>query len=199
MADFRTTLRGKLPGDVWQFGFVLSSDEGIQGVADAVAAQMQAYLSTTIKAQYPGSVSFDSVYVSELATGTGTVLNTAEAAIGIAGTSAQAALPPQVSLCVSVLPVNGTSRGRFYLPPMVTGQLATSGRVSATTTQQQADAWQGFFSALGQLSAPCRLGIWRTSSQSFAAARGISIGDVLDTQRRRRNKLIEARVERNVL
>jgi hypothetical protein len=43
------------------------------------------------------------------------------------------------------------------------------------------------------MSAPSRLGIWRTGANTFVGSKGISVGDVIDTQRRRRNKAIESR------
>jgi hypothetical protein len=199
MAFFRTNYRGRLPGDIWQFGFVMQSDEGIDGLADRMGSQMVSTLTATIRGYFGTGVVFDDVYVSEIAEGSGTVLNTAVQAVNVAGTVGSAVLPPQTSVAVSILPLAGTQRGRFYLPPMAPVVLGTNGRITSAVQTALADAFQGFFSALGSAGAPARLGIWRTSGQSFAAARGIQVGDVIDTQRRRRNKLIESRVDRLVL
>lgn len=199
MTFYRATFRGKLPSDVWQFGFVLQSDDFIQEVANDVAGQFITSYGTTQRADFPNTVTFDDVLVSEITQGSGAVVDSAVATVGTAGTAATACMPPQCALVVSVLPVNGTARGRFYLPPMVPGLLNLNGRVSSTGRDRHADAWQSFFAALGGMSAPSRLGIWRTAGQQFAASKGISVGDVIDTQRRRRNKAIEQRVTRLVL
>jgi len=44
-----------------------------------------------------------------------------------------------------------------------------------------------------------RLGIWRSTTNAFVASKGISIGNVWDTQRRRRNKILESRTSFLVL
>lgn len=199
MAYFRATFRGKVPSDVFQFGMVLQSDDGIQNLADDVAGQFVTAYGTTQRADFATTVTFDDVYVSEITQGTGTVVDTAVATIGTAGTAATSCMPPQVSMCVSILPVTGTVRGRFYLPPMVGGVLNINGRTSSTVVARHADAWQALLNALGSLSGPARLGIWRTGSNTFVGSKGISIGDVFDTQRRRRNKALEVRTTRLVL
>lgn len=199
MGEFRANFRGRLSGDIWQYGMVFQSDEDIEGLASRLASQKTSMLTATLRGHMATTTVYDDVYVSELATGTGAVLNTAQAPIGVAGTVASGSLPPQCSIAVGILPVTGTARGRFYLPPFTPATLSPTGRFSSAIQTQWADALQGFFSALGGATSPARLGIWRVGPQSFFAARGIQIGDVFDTQRRRRNKLIETRLDRMVL
>jgi hypothetical protein len=193
MAYFRATFRGKVPSDVYQFGFILQSDDGIQNIADDVAGAFITAYGTTQRADFPSTVTFDDVYVSEVSQGTGVVVDTAAATIGTAGTAATNCLPPQCAMVVSVLPVTGTVRGRYYLPPFNSGVLNLQGRMSSTARDRHGAAWQAFFNALGAMSAPSRLGIWRTGANTFVGSKGISVGDVIDTQRRRRNKAIESR------
>jgi hypothetical protein len=102
-------------------------------------------------------------------------------------------------MCVSVLPVSGITRGRFYLPPMNQGTTTGSGGIGSSAVTRHGTALKAFFDDLGSDSEPARLGIWRTSSNSFVASKGLSIGNVWDTQRRRRNKILETRTEFLVL
>lgn len=199
VAFFRATIRGKVPSDVYQFGFILQSDDGVSNLADDVAGAFITAYGTTQRADFPNTVTFDDVYVSEVSQGTGVVVDTAVATIGTAGTAATNCLPPQCAMVISVLPVVGTVRGRFYLPPFNSGILNIQGRMSSTGRDRHGNAWQAFFNALGSMSSPARLGIWRTGSNTFVASKGVSAGDVIDTQRRRRNKAIESRANFLVL
>jgi hypothetical protein len=199
MAFYRTTIRGKVPGDIYQFGFMLQSDDGVSNVADQVAGAFTTAYGTTQRADFNTGVTFDDVLVQELSAGSGAVVDAAVAAIGTAGTASVGMLPPQASMCVSVLPVTGIHRGRFYLPPMNQGATTTAGRIGSSKVTTHGNAWQAFFNDIGGDTAPSRLGIWRSTTNAYVASKGISIGDVWDTQRRRRNKLIEVRTEFLVL
>lgn len=199
MSEFRISTRGRLPGDIWQFGFMLQYDGFASDLANTVASQWQAMLTPSLQADMNTGVIWDSVVASQLTTGSGVVVESAEAPIGRAGTASVGMMPPQCSVCVTILGIGTTTKGRFYLPPFNQGCLTSAGRLATSKRDAWADALDGFFGGLGGASSPARLGIWRTSSQSFIGAQGISIGDVIDTQRRRRNKLIEARTERFTL
>jgi hypothetical protein len=188
----RCTVRGRLTGDIWQFGFVLQSDEDLQIMADAVADAVDGYLTTCL-GDYPSSVVWDDVVAAELETGTGRVTETTTAALSVASTGSQAAWPGQVATCVSIAPITGTTHGRFYLPPMGTGQIDSTGALGSTIRTKHVNALKTLFDTMSARTSPARLGIWRTTSQSFIGARAVSIGSVLDTQRRRRNKRIESR------
>lgn len=199
MGFFRTTIRGKVPGDIYQFGFVLEHGSDISGLADMVAGAFTTAYGTTQRADFNSGVTFDDVLVQELSAGSGAVVDAAVKVIGTAGTGAVGMLPPQSSMCVSVLPVNGIVRGRFYLPPMNQGTTTTSGGIGSSAVTRHGTALQAFFNDLGADSEPARLGIWRSTTNAFVASRGISVGNVWDTQRRRRNKILETRTTFGVL
>jgi hypothetical protein len=199
MAFFRTTIRGKVPGDIYQFGFVLQHDSDIAGLAEMVAGAWTTAYGTTQRADFNTGVTFDDVLVQELSAGTGTVIDAAVEPIGTAGTASVGMLAPQTSMCVSVLPVTGVVRGRFYLPPMNQGATTATGQIGGSKVTVHGTALQAFFNDLGGDSEPARLGIWRSTTNAFVASKGISIGNVWDTQRRRRNKLVEVRTEFLVL
>jgi hypothetical protein len=84
-------------------------------------------------------------------------------------------------------------RGRFYLPlPMITP--GSDGRIATGSRDPVVTAAAAFLTALNAVSAGAKVGVY--SRKSGAAAHRIvtsmSVGRVLDTQRRRRNKLVEA-------
>jgi hypothetical protein len=199
MAYFRTTIRGKVPGDIYQFGFVLQHDSDISGLAAMVAGAWTTAYGTTQRADFNTGVTFDDVLVQELSEGSGNVVDSAVDTIGTAGTASVGMLPPQASMCVSVLPVSGITRGRFYLPPMNQGATTATGGIGSSKVTTHGNALKAFFDDLGADSEPARLGIWRTASNAFVASKGLSIGNVWDTQRRRRNKILETRTEFLVL
>lgn len=192
MAFRRCTVRGRLPGDVWQFGFTLQSDEDLQIMTDAVAGAVNAYV-TARALDYSPNVAWDDVVCSELETGTGRVIDSAQAALTSQGTRTSAMLPGQNALCVSILPVTGIDRGRFYLPPMTTTQLALDGALAPADRATTATALGTLFDTLSARTSPARLGIWRAKTNSYIGARALSVGSVWDTQRRRRNKRLETR------
>lgn len=198
MPDRRAIVRGRSASDVWMMSFALQSDEDLQLMADAVKGAVDTYITARV-ADFHTSIKFDDVVVQQLESGTGRVTDTAQSVLSRAGSAAVACLPPQNTVCVTVLPVSGVTTGRFFLPPPTINALASDGRLLTTWRDAQATALQTLFAALGARSSPARLGIWRQTTGSFLGSKGISVGDVVDTQRRRRNKLIESRITKLVL
>ena len=92
-----------------------------------------------------------------------------------------------ISLITAV--ANRHGRGRFYLPPLAAAVLA-AGRLSPTTVSSLQTAATSFFDSLvtGGLTPVVRNRIGHVSTPVTEAR----VGDVIDTQRRRRNKLVEA-------
>ena len=82
---------------------------------------------------------------------------------------------------------------------MTQNALDPSGTFPISNRDTTATALQTLVQTLGSRSSPARLGIWRQKTGSFVGSKGISIGNVWDTQRRRRNKLIESRITKLVL
>jgi hypothetical protein len=122
----------------------------------------------------------------------------AQSTLTALSTRAAPTLPGQISQCVSVLPLTGITTGRFYLPPFYNGLLQTDGSIAASARTDTLNALKTLFDTLSARTSPARLGIWRSSSNSFVGARAISCGSVLDTQRRRRNKRLETRTTMSI-
>jgi hypothetical protein len=109
-----------------------------------------------------------------------------------AGASTEETLPAQCACVVSTRSALATrsGRGRFYLPPFdVT--VMSSGLLSAAAVGTTLAAAQALFSSLdGAGLSPVLL---NRSTMVQTPITSIDVGNVIDTQRRRRNKLIEAR------
>lgn len=112
----------------------------------------------------------------------------------IAG-SGTANMPPQCSLVVTLLTgVAGRSgRGRFYWPHV--GGSVTSAGKSSLVSGTTASAWADLLSNWGTLlpSADITVAVASETQGTITPVITASVGDVVDTQRRRRDGLVEAR------
>ena len=99
-------------------------------------------------------------------------------------------LPFQCATVISLLTASATrhGRGRFYLPPLAASTLDT-GKVSSAAITSLDTAWTAFFDSLNTdgVSPVVRNRTGHISTPVTSAR----VGDVFDTQRRRRNKLVE--------
>lgn len=112
-------------------------------------------------------------------------------------------LPPQDALVVSTYRDDPTTyhtnrasrRGRFYLPTMDAGMLSSQGVVSGTHQAGILGQAAAFISDLYALSLPSGATLWPSVlSRKLVEEGGITyvgVGVIMDTQRRRRNKLVE--------
>lgn len=125
----------------------------------------------------------------------------------ITGSSAINTLPPQCSLVVTLLsdrPRGKASKGRMYLPGIATLPDAATGKLLSATVGAIADNLKTFFDALvGHVDIPDQLILAAkgtgpvpalTAQNDFVET--IRVGDVIDTQRRRRNGLVETYTSR---
>lgn len=123
---------------------------------------------------------------------TGKNLSKVETAETLVGTNASECLPPQCSCCVSLttaLPQK-KGRGRFYLPAFGVDQIA-GGRIIAAATASVKNAAQALIQSLN--GAGYTVVIYHRSDRTHDNVTGGNVGNVFDTQRRRRNKLVEVR------
>lgn len=90
---------------------------------------------------------------------------------------------------------NKSGRGRFYLPNYATDK-CTAGRINSTAVTQTATAAQKFIQSLN--GAGYTVCIYHRSTKTHDNVVTVNVGDVFDTQRRRRDKLVEARTSLSV-
>jgi hypothetical protein len=99
-------------------------------------------------------------------------------------------LPFQCATVISLLTASATrhGRGRFYLPPL-SATFLLNGKLNSTAMTTLDTAWTAFFDSLNTDGVnPVVRNRTGHISTPVTSAR---VGDVIDTQRRRRNKLTE--------
>jgi hypothetical protein len=117
-------------------------------------------------------------------------VDTAQSIVGVAVGSA---MPGDVALVVSLRTAlaNRSGRGRFYLPQPAASQLTTTGKVLADLISDIGSSlsagWAVYNSGLD------RPVVYSRTHKSTNNITTFDIGDLYDTQRRRENKVLEAR------
>jgi hypothetical protein len=108
--------------------------------------------------------------------------------VGVAATSSDAALPPQVSTTVTLMTPLRKYWGRMYLPAPRTGALNASGTSRGRWDTGFVDDWcddtKDMFNDLGAIGLiPA---VYSRAGNAFMAVTGVEVDDVPDIQRRRR-------------
>jgi len=176
-------------------GWHMQRDGDVFAAGDQAEAAVETFL-TAQAALWTPTVVFDLLITQEIDEGTGAVVAVAENTLGQAGTSPDAQLPAEVAICVSIKALVGVVAGRFYLPAPSRGSLTTPGQFNSALRDDLADDLKTMFDALATAGTPMRLGIYRPTTNNFVGAGTINVGNVFDSQRRRRNKLVEVRATR---
>jgi hypothetical protein len=200
MSLWKIAYTGNLPGgDVFQHGIHLSTDDGvlISAVATQAVAAHTALLTTAsgLQTLYRTDMQWAGVIVEEIAVADGSVIQTDVVTVSRAGTNANPMLPSECAICVTfrTATITRSGRGRWYLPAPSTNELTTTGRLISGALTALVTSHSAFFTAL-QATLPGGNAV--VYSKHDAAAYPITsfdVGDVVDAQRRRRNKLVESR------
>jgi len=168
-------------------------------LTDAVAGvtAFATYLSTSanFRARFTNSNQFQNPKVSEVDQATGQVLATAFVNVAFSGSGLGNPLPPQVATVVTLRTGSAlrTQVGRYYLPAFVVSDVTSAGRLSATPLGQVLTELVAAHNAEITAMSGGAVIIYSRKLRSDAVVTTISIGDVFDTQRRRRDKLAETR------
>lgn len=196
MALYRHRLEGFFPGEVWSFG--LYSDSTL-----SVAASQSAFMTgvtnfwSEVAPLICADVGTNRATTVELDPLTGKQLTGAEDTRADVGTSVATCLPfqcaPVVSLRTATLSRAG--RGRFYAPSLAVDQV-DAGRLLTAARDTLADGALALVNGL--TAAGGNIVIYHRALGTTSLVTSLDVGDVIDTQRRRRNKLIEARTSRPV-
>jgi hypothetical protein len=195
---------GSLPGgDEWSCGLRMYVPTGITPINDptvlaGVSAAVSAFHTAAGTQISPGAkltfakmnlVGVDGHYVD---------LTTHETVFAsLAGGGSGSNTPPnQVALAVTLetgYARGPAHRGRFYLPMPMT-PLASDGRIATGSRDPVAATAATFLAALNAVTANAKVGVFsrKAGVAGHRAVTLMSVGRVLDTQRRRRNKLVEA-------
>jgi hypothetical protein len=195
----KTVISGTLAGgEQFAFGFQAqgNSDDAqfaltqYQGVV--VGALNGNLLTTSVLALFPTSTVFTTVTSYLYKGGTGAAFTVQTSLSGKAGTASSSALPNQCAIVVSLLTgIPGRStRGRAYLPGFasvsmggVTGQLQTGG------VAQVCNAFAAMLSGIKDTTNGRSPVIASATHGLMTPITGVAIDTIVDTQRRRRDKL----------
>lgn len=189
--------------ETFTFGLHVTSSASTAAVADSWAAALTEAWSGAgtpagaLNAAYSAGVVINQATAALLTQTSGQQTARADRAVNLVGTSAEDSLPPQVAVVVSLRTevANRSGRGRFYLPAPAVNAVS-AGRFTTALQQNFVNAWTRAFAALDSAGATpvlfSRTTFANTTITSF------NIGDVFDTQRSRRNQLVESRISGTV-
>jgi len=200
MAFYRGTVKGHLEGgEIFNFTTHYSAvtgqaATGATALADAVTLMWSGTNSPAgnITALYPAAIGVDRVVMDELDS-SGKNVSQGRASLSLVGTGTDEPLPPQNAVVVSLRSDTPTraGRGRFFLPSPVVTTVIDQRLDSAAQTDILHGAQAMLNHMIGLSFQPV---IFHRFDPTETDVVSIDVGDVFDTQRRRRNKLVETRV-----
>lgn len=196
MALFKHTLQGTFPGEVWSFGLHTTGNLTVSAAETAWATAVGGFW-TSAGLLFANEVVATATTTAELDQATGKQLTRVETGSSLIGSAASESLPYQCAPAVSFRTNLATraGRGRFYAPSLAVEFVAGGKMTSAAQTALLAGA-EDMVNAL--TAAGLTTVLYGRTSHATQEVTRIDVGDVIDTQRRRRNKLVESRVSVNV-
>lgn len=211
MSYIRVMLRGTLPnGEVWSvnpaYNETTDAPSWDQGRGNAAAAAIGALLPPVdLRALASSAAVLASVRIERRSDG-GTLIGAAEAGYSAGWAAAGSASKPAQTSCVislrSTTP-GASGRGRLYWPALGSTLAAATLRLSSPTPAAVAEAARSYLDSIetalknnlqpaGSLIDYTLCVVSPTTSQRHDISR-IEVGDILDVQRRRRDKMVETR------
>jgi len=189
---FHHTLEGTTPDGSWSFG-VWTTNTGDDAAAALTKFQtaVAAMWASGIDAFISDQVAYTAQKVVTVDQSTGRQIARADGAVTDAGADTGETLPPQVALAVTLRTALATraGRGRIYLPPFAVSQMAT-GRMNATNKGTTLTAVKGMFDTL--ISDGHTPVLYGRTAHTVTPITTLALGDVFDTQRRRRDSYVES-------
>lgn len=197
MALYRHLATGTTPGEVFNWSLWTDGEISLTAAQSAWEGFLTTYLSGPMAALFSADVVTTGASTAEITVATGRQVTRVDGGVNLPGTSTADMLPFQCAEVVSLRTffTAATARGRFYLPPMSVAHV-TNGRLTAAAVGTVADATQNML--LGLPSAGLTPVVYSRTARAAVTINRIKVDDVIDTQRRRRNKLVGVSEERNV-
>lgn len=196
MALFKHTLQGTFPGEVWSFGIHTLGNLTVSAAQAAWTTAVGGFW-TSAGPLFANEVVATATTTAELNQATGKQLTRVEDGSSLIGSSTAESLPFQCAPAVSFRTNLATraGRGRFYAPSLAVAFVA-SGKMTSAAQNGLLDGAEAMINSL--TAAGLTTVLYGRTSHATQEVTRIDVGDVIDTQRRRRNKLVENRVSANV-
>jgi hypothetical protein len=201
MAIYRLTQQGHLlDGEIWNATLHINHLSGdgaalLTTCAEAVTLLWQGppTPANSIQQLVPTTIGLDEIVLDQL-NGIGRNVEQFRTPLSLDGTDASDVLPFQCSVAVSTrtdLPTRA-GRGRFFLPPFGL-DTAVAGLFDGTAAAQVARAAKAM---VDHINAGTTFGcvVYHRASNDGDFITSVDVGNVFDTQRRRRNQITETRV-----
>ena len=198
MTLFHHTLEGTTPDGNWSFGlWTTNTGDDVGAALTKFQTAVAAMWATDMDAYISDQVSYTAQKVVSVDPSSGKQIARADGVVTDAGANTGETLPPQIALAVSLRTALATraGRGRFYLPPFAVDQVLNGRLVSATQTDVLDQVKQMFDSLVANSHTPV---IFHRTLASTTPITTLAVGDVFDTQRRRRDSYQEAYVSDTV-
>lgn len=192
MAVFRHVMSGTTPGESWSCTLYTTGSGTLAAAQTTWTTAIGDFWTGQLDGVVTADVEVTEASTASIDTATGKQLSRLLDDVSHPGVATGEMLPFQCATSISWRTAVATraGRGRIYLPPLAASTLAT-GRLSSAAATTIATAAGQLVSALdgGGLA----LILFGRETHTQTPVTGGDVGDVIDTQRRRRNKLIEVR------
>lgn len=192
MPLYHHTFKGTTPGESWSFNIHTTGAGDLAAAQAGAVAAANAFWTGHFDALTTADVAMTEVTTASLNEATDKQISRLADDVNLPGVATGQSLPPQVALGVSWQTNLATraGRGRIYLPPIAVS-FVFGERANMTSVNGVVAGINAFWAALN--TAGLQLVIrGKTSHVSTPVTRG-NVGNVFDTQRRRRSKLVEVR------
>jgi len=190
MALYRLVASGTTPGESFTFTMHaeanLSTGDAATAFSDALTACWAAGMDDLTTPEVDLTLA-SAAAINEATDGQ---ITRVEVVLALTGVADAEMLPFQCATVITLLTASATrhGRGRFYLPPLAASFLL-NGKLNSSAMTALDTAWTAFFDSLN--TDGVNPVVRNRTGHISTPVTGARVGDVIDTQRRRRNKLVE--------
>lgn len=179
-------------GETWMFSWWGESASAIDTVHPTSVDWINTFWTGGYDAFCTAGVQVTGVNTREIVQGTGRQVRLRQSAVSLVGASVGATLGADVCIVVSLRTdlANRSGRGRFYLPQPADNTVSVEGRIAASAVTGIVSALTAAWTGVTTVQTPV---VYSRVSAAVNEVESFDIGDLFDTQRRRENKLLEAR------
>lgn len=192
MAVYRHVMSGTTPGEEWSCGVYSTSAGDLAAAQAAWNSAVGDFWTGHLDAIVTADVMVTETSTASIDPATGKQISRLLDDVSLPGVAAGEMLPFQCASNISWRTALATraGRGRIYLPPLVSTVL-DAGRLSASAVSTIVSAGEALVG--GMNTGGLALILYGRTTHTQTPVTSADVGNVIDTQRRRRNKLIEAR------